>query len=134
MSKLADEVQNDPLTLGYSGMTDQELVDSLNGLTRTSEHTTMTAGQVMESIDGPEFTALTDADKARVDRVLSLGAEVIIGPGNSHNAVTELVGAFGAGSTTISNLASKRTIATSRATELGLGTISLKTLKLESIR
>lgn len=31
---LADEITNDPLTLGYSGMTDQEVANSLNGITR----------------------------------------------------------------------------------------------------
>jgi len=31
---LADEITNDPLSVGYSGFTDQQIVDSMNGLTR----------------------------------------------------------------------------------------------------
>ena len=119
-SPLEDELANDPLGRGYSGMTDQQITDSLNALTRTRERTTMSSGEIMEHINSAEFIALGNAAKSRVDRVLGLGAEVIIGPGNIHNAVQELLGAFGGGSTTISNLATARSVAISRAQELGI--------------
>ncbi len=126
---LAAEQLGDPLTLGYSGMTDQQFADSMNGLTRPNERTTMSAGEIMEQIDGAEFTALSAADKGRVDRVLGLGADVIIGPGNAHNAVQELLAAFGAGSNTITNLATVRgSTQISRAQELGLPFVSVSVI------
>ena len=133
MTILADEVTADPLARGYAGMTDQELVDSLNALDRTRERTTMSAGEVMEQIDGAEFSALNNASKARVDRVLGLGAEIIIGPGNAHNAVQEML-VFGGGSATIAALVAARTEAISRAQEIGVGGVTLRTLRQESIR
>ncbi len=115
----------DPLGLGYSGMTDQQFADSMNGETRTRERVSMSAGEIMEQIDSAEFIALTAGDKARVDRVLGLGAEVIIGPGNSHNAVQELIATFGGGSTTITNLATLRDAEQiSRTSELGIPFVS----------
>jgi len=121
MDTLRDELTNDPLTRGYAAMTDRQVVDDLNALSRVRERTTMSAGEIMEAIDGAEFAALSDADTARVDRVLGLGAEVIIGPGNAHNAVQEMTGAFGVGSATITALAARRDVTVSRGDELGIG-------------
>jgi len=90
----------------------------LNVLNRIRERTIMSAGEIMESIDGPEFEALTDANQGRVDRVLGLGAEIIIGPGNNHSAVQEML-VFGAQSVTLIALAALRDISVSRADELG---------------
>ncbi len=131
---LEDELANDPLIRGYAGMTDQQLVDSLNAPDRTRDREAMSSGEIMESIDGVEFIALSNAKQARVDRVLGLGAEIIVGPGNTHNAVQELLDAFGGGSLTIASLVALRTVAISRAEEIGFGPVSLGTLKLESIR
>ena len=137
MSVLADEATSDPLGRGYAGMTDQALVDEWNLVYRPglADRTRMSAGEIMEAIDGAEFAVLTVAEKSRVDRVLGLGAEIIIGPGNVHNAVTELLAAFGGGSTTVANLGSLRRPDITRPTELGFsGAVTLKTLKTESVR
>ncbi len=125
MVGLRDEVINDPLGRGYVGMSDQQVLDDGFILYRTDPREIMSAGEIMESIDGAEFTALTDPMKTRVDRVLGLGAEIIIGPGNAHNAVQELLTAFGAGSTTISNLSTRRDVSISRWAELGLGNVKV---------
>lgn len=37
IAALTSEIANDPLTIGYSSMTDQQVADSLNGLTRTRQ-------------------------------------------------------------------------------------------------
>ena len=124
---LVDEIRNDPLARGYSGMTDAQIVTSLNTVDRDNERTTMSAGEVMESIDGTEFAALSAADKTRVDRVLGLGAEIVIGPGNAHNAVQELL-VFGGGSATITALAAMRNQQISRAQEVGAGIVNLNTV------
>ena len=80
----------------------------------------MSSGEIFESIVPSEFAALTSGEQVRVDRVLGLGAEIIIGPGNSPNAVQELVSTFGGGSGTISALAALRDQLQSRASEIGL--------------
>ncbi len=117
---LALEEANDPLGRGYASMTNDEMADDMNVKNRTRDRTNMSAGEIMEQIDGGEFSALNNAAKARVDRVLSLGAEIIIGPGNSHNAVQELLATFGAASNTISKLSAAREQIISRAEELNL--------------
>lgn len=119
-SILQAELTSDPLGRGYDGMTDQEKVDSLKTTDRTRPRTVMSAGEVMEHIDSAEFTTLDAAATTRVDRILGLGAEIIIGPGNSHNAVQELIAAFGGGSATIAALAAARDVPISRLDELGI--------------
>lgn len=126
---LGVERTNDPLSRGYAGMADQQFSDSMNAQDITVERATMSAGEIMEQIDGAEFTALLAPEKARVDRVLGLGAEIFIGPGNNHNAVQELVATFGAGSNTITNLAAIRGLdKTSRAKQLGFPRCSVSTI------
>lgn len=117
--QLCEEITLDPLGRGYSGMTDEQLSIDLNTVYRTRERTLMSAGEIMEAIDGLEFAALSAANKKRVDRVLGLGAEIIIGPGNNHNAVQELL-VFGGGSTTVANLVALRNVAITRANELNV--------------
>jgi hypothetical protein len=131
---LANEVATDPLVRGYAGMTDQQLIDSLNALDRIRELIVMSAGDIMEAIDGVEFTALSAALKARVDRVLGLGSEIIIGPGNAHNAVQEILAAFGGASATISSLEATRDVAISRADEIGSAFVTIKILHQWGIR
>ena len=101
---------------------DATAATEINTVNRTRQRVTMSAGEIMEAIDNAEFAALSVAHQARVDRVLGLGAEIIIGPGNGHNAVQELL-VFGGGSATITALASARNVAISRADEIGLPVI-----------
>jgi len=117
--QLCEEITLDPLGRGYSGMTNEQVAVDLNTAYRTRERITMSAGEIMEAIDGTEFAALSTADRVRVDRVLGLGAEVIIGPGNNHNAVQELL-VFGGGSVTVANLVALRDVAITRAAELSI--------------
>ena len=118
--KLKTERVDDPLGRNYSAMTDQQLADSINAKDRTRDRTSMSAGEIMEHIDGTEFSALNNAAKARVDRVLGLGAEIVVGPGNAHNAIQELLATFGSGSNTITALSAAREEIISRAEELNL--------------
>ncbi len=120
VSVLQAERTVDPLIRGYSGMTDGQFLTSLITEDRDNPRTTMSSGEVFEQIDAAEFVALNTQNKTRVDRVLGLGAEVIVGPGNNHQAVQELLGAFGGGSMTLVNLAALRDQKFSRAEELNL--------------
>jgi len=117
---LQAERTNDPLGRGYAGMTNAQFLASITAKDRDNDRATMSAGEIMEQIDGTEFAALNAASKARVDRVLGLGAEIIIGPGNAHNALQELLAAFGGGSATVIALSTARNVKRSRAEELGL--------------
>ena len=120
VNDLQNERTNDPLVRGYSGMTDAQFLASVTTVDRVNARTTMSAGEIFEQVDAAEFAALNNTNKARVDRVLGLGAEVIVGPGNNHQAVQEMIAAFGGGSNTLSALAVLRDQLFSRAEELGL--------------
>jgi len=88
----------------------------------------MTASQVANQIDVVELNALTADQQVRVWNVLHLGE---INPFGVE--VTLLEDIFGP-STTITNLKTARIERISRAQEIRIGKVSLKTLKLESIR
>ena len=117
---LQAERTDDPLTRGYSGMNDAAFLVSITAEDRDNPRTTMSSGEIFEQVDSAEFIALSAGDKERVDRVLGLGAEIIVGPGNSHQAVSELVATFGGGSNTLTALAALRDEQFSRAAEIGL--------------
>ena len=120
VNDLQNERTNDPLSRGYSGMTDVQFLSSITTENRVIARTLLNAGEIFEQIDAAEFTALSAASKGRVDRVLGLGANIIVGPGNNHQAVQELIAAFGGASATLTNLAALRDELKSRAVELGL--------------
>lgn len=116
--KLKEELTNDPLPRGYSGMTDLEAADSLNVVNRTLNKATMTASEVANAIDKAEFAGLSNADELLIWNVLHL-VEL-----NPFGIEADLfVDAFGIGSATIANLQVARVTPVSRATELGLGRV-----------
>ncbi len=120
VSILQNERTNDPLARSYSGMSDVQFLTSIETEDRVNARTTLSAGEIFEQIDPAEFVALSNAETVRVDRVLSLGAEIVVGPGNSHQAVQEFIATFGVGSVTMTALESLRDQLFSRVEELGL--------------
>lgn len=119
VSILQAERTNDPLVRGYSGMDDAAFLTSITTADRTNARTIMSSGEIFEQLDQTEFAALTAADQARVDRILGLGAEVIVGPGNTH-AVQEFIATFGSASATLAALQVLRDQLFTRAEEIGL--------------
>jgi len=115
---LTDELNNDPLGRGYAGMSDADVVDSLNTADRDNWVELLSA-EVFEVTDRSEFIALSSGNKDRVDRIFSLGSAIPSKPGS--NARAELIAVFGSTSVTIQNLASIANQPISRAQELGLG-------------
>lgn len=113
---LRDEIQNDPLGRGYSGMTDAEVADDLNTQYRTRNRSTLTASEIVNAVDLSEWNALDDVQRQIVWNLLHMGA---INPFGVE--ATILVNVFGAGSNTIAVLAEARVENISRAQELGLG-------------
>lgn len=117
---LQDEVQTDPLGLGYAGMTDQQVADSLNASTRSRNRSMMTASEVMNQINVSEFNILSSANERKIWDVLHIGD---INPFGVEAAI--FIGVFGGGSATVGALQAARIESVSRATELGLGKVKV---------
>ncbi len=128
MSALKDELANDPLGRDYASMSDEELVADLNTPRIPRNRTSMSGREIAAAIDNGEYDALRDVQKSQI---LALIASNDIDPfGFTANVVKNI---FGAG-VTLTNLAAVRVEMISRTTEIGAGQVSLKTLKLQSIR
>ena len=115
---LGDELLNDPLTRGYTGMTDQEAADDLNSEYRSRDRSSMTSTEVWQAIDVTELRALADGDRSLVMAVLQF--EKINPFGNEAVLFTAL---FGGGSATLIALNVARVETVSRAIELGIRTV-----------
>ena len=115
---LKTEITTDPLTRGYSEMTDAEVATSLNTVNRERNKTSLTGTQVLNAVDITEWNALTDAQRQMIWDVVHLGD---INPFGVE--ATIFIAVFGAGSDTIAALAVIRKGLQSRAIELGLPTI-----------
>jgi len=113
---LAAELSDDPLVVGYAGMTDAEAAVSLNLANRTRPRSMLTASEVFNAIAIGEWTVLTDAQQERIWDVLHIGDINPFG-----NEATIFIDVFGSFSDTIEALGKIRQEAISRATELGLG-------------
>jgi hypothetical protein len=118
---LQDEITNDPLARGYSGMTDSEVTDSLNTVNRTYTRDTVTGSEILNVTDDAEFAALTDVNK---DRWMALCG---IGSIDTSSGIAKALEAdiFGAGTTTRDNMVDLKNPDCSRATELGLPTVKV---------
>lgn len=116
---LREELISDPLGRGYIGMSDQECADDLNSIYRERNVQSMSASQVLNTVDTAEWTALTDADQRKIWDILHMGGEL----NPFGNEAQMFISVFGAGSQTIQDLADARVEAISRAKELGLGDV-----------
>ena len=118
---LASELTTDPMSRGYSGMTDQEAADDLNTLYRTENRPYVDGSEILNATDDSEFGALTDAQQ---DRWLSLcGVDTIdTSSGVAKDMEADL---FGAGTQTRSNLQDIRKRNISRAQELGFENLTV---------
>ena len=114
---LNQELINDPLGRAYSGMSDQEAADDLNIENRDQNVTSMSASQVLQSVDDAEYAALTDVKKQAFWGLLGIAT---LDPWGKEASVMQDI--FGA-STTLANLQAARVEIISRATEIGLGSI-----------
>jgi len=115
---LVPELRDDPLSRGYSGMTDAEVAAALNVVDRTRKRDTMTSAQIYEAIVTADFQALSDGAKVYVRDILGLWGDIAVGSGSKARAV--LIAVFGIGSATIAALAAALNESISRASELGL--------------
>ncbi len=118
LDDLKDELVNDPLGRGYSGMTDEQASNSLNVVNRTKNKTSMTGSEVANAVDIGEFNALSAGDEQLIWNVIHIGDIDPFGV-----EATIFTNVFGMGSATITSLAAARKIPVSRAQELNLGRI-----------
>jgi hypothetical protein len=119
---LNTEVDTDPLGRGYAGMTDQQLADSLNAADRSRNRVSMSGDEVFQSLDSQAtWDALTDAARSNF---LSFCARDNIDPFGAAN-VALVTSIFGTPSATLTNLNNARTELVSRATELGIGSVTV---------
>lgn len=122
---LKTEIDSDPLTRGYSGMTDLQVSDSLNTVNRDN-WVPITAAQVYEAVSQSDYDGLDPvidaADLAELDRIFSLGGDIPTAPGG--RVRNKLIGIFGGGSTTITNLAAIANQKRSRGVEIGWGVVT----------
>jgi hypothetical protein len=114
MSILSDELLIDPEAIGYSGMTDEQVVTAINLVNREVDKTLMTRQEILENIEPAALATLTGDNATKVLGILS----DTVNPFGV--AAQVFIDAFGAGSQTIINLAAARKHTLSRAQELGI--------------
>ena len=115
---IKDEIDNDPLTRGYAGMTDEEVADDMNTEYRSRNLTSMTSTQVFNAVNVAEFQALADGQQNTVMQIMGFGE---INPFGREADV--FIAIFGAGSDTIAALAAARVVPISRGDELEVGVV-----------
>lgn len=124
---LEDELTADPLTRGYSGMSDARLLTSLNTADRNRNRTSMTGREVKAAVDKDEYAALSDAKKQQMIELIKRDDLDLFGLDKEI-----LIDIFG-NSTTGANLATARVESISRATELGLPVIDARYLRMHTL-
>ena len=98
---LRAEIQNDPLSRGYVGMTDQQVVDDLNTVYRPApDRDQLSQAELYELIVQSERVALPADDKEEVS--ILLGIE-LIDVSSGSKARTNLMAIFN-GTTTFTNI------------------------------
>lgn len=117
---LKTELQTDPAGLGYAphlaAGADQSLADLLNEVRQSISisRATIPAYEVWEAIVPAEWAALTANERQRVQTILSMGEVNVQGA----NTRSSLAAAFGAGTTSRTNLIALQSRQGSRAEQL----------------
>lgn len=129
LNKLRTEIDTDELSRGYSGMTNQQIADSLNEINRNVITPFLSGVQIGQQLNLTEFNALSAEQRNTLRAMFSLS-----------NIPTEtgfyrdfLLSAFNAQSTTRTNLIANFTHLESRASEIGIpfcGAHHVETAKL----
>ena len=113
---LHDELINDPLARGYSGMNDEQAATNLNTPYRVQERLSIGAAELYEAIVQSEWTPLTAAQKEEIRDMYLLGTIQTV-TGSRGRAV--LIATFPAGSATRTKLLELMTTQTRRCDEIG---------------
>lgn len=116
---LKAELTNDPLTRGYSSMSDEQAANRLNVADRQPNRETLDAGSLVASIVRSEYAVLAANDKDYL-RLIAMAQTMPL----TATLKTELGGIFPVGSQTRANLVVLLKRTGSRADELGLGNVT----------
>ena len=119
LAKLRTELTTDPLARGYAGMSDAQVITSLNTANRTITRSVIPSFEVVNAIVATEYAALTQVQRDAVQLVTGAGNV----DANNSNVRAIFQNVFGAGTTTRTNLLALPTVSVSRATELGIGEV-----------
>jgi len=125
---LHTELDTDPLTRGYSGMSDSEAADDLNTVYRTLPVDTVPGSDIFNNTDDAEYGALTAEEQNRWLNMCGV-SDIDVSSGVAKSLEAEL---FGAGTDTRTNLLALKTRDVSRGEELGLGIV--KAGNVEEVR
>ncbi len=120
LDTLKAELTDDPLSRGYSAMSDVEASASLNEINRERNRSSMTGSEILNAVNDNEWIALSEADKQTVWNIAHLGEVNPFGV----EATLMLLVFDAAESPTITALRAARKEAVSRAVELGLGFVA----------
>ena len=115
---LKSELDTDPLSRGYTTMTDEEATNDLNAAYRERNRGLMTGSEILNVIAMSEFNALDDVNKQLFWNVLHLGD---VNPFGVEANLFILI--FGAGSDTIIALKAARKENITRGEEIGFGLV-----------
>ncbi len=118
--RIRDELDADPLSRGYSGMTDVQATESLNTVNRSRNKVSMPGDEIGDSIDEAEWNALSGEGRAEVGRLMGVLRVDPFGYGAS-----VLKKAFPGGAQTLTNLAVARVESISRGIEIEAGTVKV---------
>jgi len=113
---LKTEITTDPLTRGYSGMSDLEIANDLNTVYRQVNVESVTGQGLFEATVPSEYNTLTDKQISLFHAIVGMGDIKV----NGTNTKTALLAMFGVGTTTRTNLAALQKQDVSRAQELGI--------------
>lgn len=114
---LSDEVNNDPLNIGYAPMTDLQVADSLNS-SITEDVPIVSSGELISGIVRTEYNALDPTDRDYLNIILGAGEQISVASGSEVRS--ELMRMFGAASETRDNLMPLLGKSTTRAEQIGL--------------
>lgn len=129
--RLRDEIQKDPKGIGYAGMTDEEVADSLNAKTRERQTFRFSGADLINAVDQAEWNALSDAEQAEIKMLIGAGGSL---DASENTTVRDIIlSAFGVSSTTVQNLIDIATESISRAREIRLGE-TVRTFHVEEAR
>ena len=127
---LREEIINDPLGRGYSGMNDGEIAIDINTEYCSRNRTSMSGSEIWKNTNLTEFGALLDgADTAGKNERNEKQEWLSFCAIDSHDpfgpSVQFVINLFGAGSVTVTNLSAARVETISRGNELGLGYVKI---------
>lgn len=124
---LRSELTTDPVSLGYSGLSDQLAADKLNATNtgRTLPRHNVPTTEVLGAIVSSEWPAVASVAESKLQTILGMP---FVDASNSN--ITSLFASVFAAGTTRTNLQALAIETVSRATELGLGPVLPVEVKL----